>query len=268
MSFLNLKDKVFLVFGVANKKSLAWYIAKTLEAEGAQVIYSVRSESRKKSLERMLEGKRVYICDVEYPKQIESLAQEVGRSFGELDGIVHSIAFANYAEGFKPFHETKRGDFLQATAISSFSMVEIANAFKPYLNKKGSVVAISISSQVMAEKYGYMSPIKASLDSSMRFLAKSFSRDSHVRFNTVNAGPLKTSASAGIPGYLDNYLFAEKLTLRKEALKTQEVADVVVYLLSERSSGINAQGIVVNSGMDMNYFDEEVVNLATQIQRK
>lgn len=99
MSFLNLKDKVFLVFGVANKKSLAWYIAKTLEAEGAQVIYSVRSESRKKSLERMLEGKRVYICDVEYPKQIESLAQEVGRSFGELDGIVHSIAFANYAEG-------------------------------------------------------------------------------------------------------------------------------------------------------------------------
>lgn len=266
MSFLNLKNKVFLIFGVANKKSLAWFVAQTLEKEGAQVIYSVRSEGRKESLKTMLEGKAVYICDVEYPEQIDRLAREVGKDFPKIDGVVHSIAFANYAEGFKPFYETKRSDFLQATAISSFSIVEIANAFKPYLSKKGSVVAISISSQVMAEKYGYMSPIKASLDSSMRFLAKSFSRDSHIRFNTVNAGPLKTSASAGIPGYLENYLFAEKLTLRKEALKTQEVADVVVYLLSERSSGINAQGIVVNNGMDMNYFDEEIVNLAMRMK--
>lgn len=267
MSFLNLNKKVFLVFGVANKKSLAWFVAKTLEEQGAEVIYSVRTESRKKSLETLLEGKPVYICDVEHLEQIERLAQEIGKKYGQLDGIVHSIAFANYSAGFKPFYETKRSDFLQAMSISSFSIVEIANAFKPYLSKKASIVAISISSQVMAEKYGYMSPIKASLESSMRFLAKSFSKDSHVRFNTVNAGPLKTSASAGIPGYLENYLFAEKLTLRKEALKTQEVADVVVYLLSERSSGINAEGIVVNNGMDMNYFDEEVVNIATQIKR-
>lgn len=267
MSFLNLKNKIFLVLGVANKKSLAWFIAQTLEAEGAKVLYSVRSETRKNWLSKMLHDKPIYICDVEYPDQIDKLAKEIGRDYPKIDGIVHSIAFANYSEGFKPFYQTNRKDFLQATAISSFSIVEIAKAFKPYLNKKASIVAISISSQVMAENYGYMSPIKASLDSSMRFLAKSFSKDSHIRFNTVNAGPLKTSASAGIPGYLENYLFAEKLTLRKEALKTQEVADVVVYLLSERSSGINAQGIVVNSGMDMNYFDEEIVNLVTQIKR-
>ena len=128
------------------------------------------------------------------------------------------------------------------------------------------MVAISISSQVMAENYGYMSPIKASLDSCVRFLAKSFSKDSKVRFNTVNSGPLKTSASAGIPGYLKNYLYAEKLTLRKEALRTQEVADTAVYLLSERSSGINGQGIIVNAGMDLNYFDREVVEAATELK--
>lgn len=179
---------------------------------------------------------------------------------------MHSVAFANYSEGMKAFHETKRADYLQATAISSFSLVEVANAFKPYLKEEASVVAISISSQVTAENYGYMSPIKASLDASVRFLAKSFSKDSRVRFNTVNAGPLKTSASAGIPGYLENYLFAEKLTMRKEALKTKEVADAAVYLLSERSSGINAQGIVVNAGMDLNYFDNEVVKEATKLR--
>lgn len=268
MSFLNLNNKKFFIFGVSNKKSVAWYIAKTLEAEGAQVIYSVHSKSRKESLAKLLEGKSVYVCDVEDPEQIEPLAKEVGGEFGQLDGIVHSIAFANYSEGVKPFHETKRKDFLQATAISSFSVVEIANAFKPYLKNDASVVAIGISSQVTAENYGYMSPIKACLDSCMRFLAKSFSKDTRVRFNTVNSGPLKTSASAGIPGYLENYIFAEKLTMRKEALKTQEVADAVVYLLSERSSGINGQGITVNAGMDLNYFDSEVVSLATKLEKE
>lgn len=137
--------------------------------------------------------------------------------------------------------------------------MEIARAFKPHLREDASVVAIGISSQVLAENYGYMSPIKAALDSSARFLAKSFSADTRVRFNTVNAGPLKTSASAGIPGYLENYLYAEKLTLRKQAITTQEVANTAVFLLSPASSGINAQGIVVNQGLDLNYFDREVV---------
>jgi enoyl-[acyl-carrier protein] reductase I len=164
-----------------------------------------------------------------------------------------------------PFHETLRADFLQATAISAFSLVELARALKPHLRRDASVVAIGISSQVTAANYGYMSPIKAALESASRFLAKSFSTDTEVRFNTVNAGPLKTSASAGIPGYLENYLFAEKLTFRRRAVTTQEVADTAVWLLSPRSSGINAQGIVVNAGMDWNYFDEAVVKAATRL---
>jgi len=171
-------------------------------------------------------------------------------------------------KGFQAFHETRREDYLQATAISSFSLVEIARACKPLLKADASVVAISISSQVMAENYGYMSPIKAALDSSVRFLAKSFSADCRIRFNTVNSGPLKTSASAGIPGYLENYLYAEKLTLRKEAITTQEVANAAVFLLSPASSGINGAGITVNQGMDLNYFDREVVQAATRPSAK
>ncbi|MFP6893742.1 MAG: SDR family oxidoreductase, partial [Opitutales bacterium] len=89
--------------------------------------------------------------------------------------------------------------------------------------------------------------------------AKSFSADSEVRFNSVNAGPLKTSASAGIPGYLENYLYTEKLTFRKRALATEEVANLAVFLLSPRSSGINGQGVVIDAGMGFNYFDKEVV---------
>lgn len=224
------------------------------------VVYSVRSQERKDSLAKLLGSRPCFICDVEHPEAAKRLADEVmAAGFTCFDGLVHSIAFANYTDGLVPFHQTRRDDFLQAVTISSFSLVEIANAFKPLLSKTASVVAIGISSYVTAASYGYMSPIKSSLEGCTRFLAKSFSRDTEIRFNTVNAGPLKTKASAGIPGYLDNYLFAEKMTLRKRALQTQEVADTAVYLLSPRSSGINAQGIVVNAGMDWNYFDEEIV---------
>jgi enoyl-[acyl-carrier protein] reductase I len=268
MSFLNLENKRFLVMGVANRKSVAWAITQSLEAEGAEVIHSVRSEARLQSLQKLLGDRKAYLSDVEYPEQIAALAEQVRADYGSLDGIVHSIAFANYSEGFKPFHETLRKDFLQATAISAFSLVEVANAFKQILKEDASVVSIGISStDVTAENYGYMAPIKAALETSSYNLAKSFAADTRVRFNTVNAGPLKTSASAGIPGYLESYLYAEKLTFRKQNLSTREVANTAVFLLSPASSGINGQGIVVNAGMDRNYFDNEVVRLAMRPEK-
>lgn len=269
MSFLQLENRVILVMGVANKKSVAYHIARTLEEEGATVLYSVRNETRKKSLEKLLTGKPVYICDMERKKEIEGLARQIESKHATLHGVVHSIAFANYGEGMKPFHETKREDFLQATQISCFSVVEVVNALKPVLAKDASILAIGISShQVTAENYGYMSPIKAALDGTMRYLAKSFSPDSEIRFNTVNPSLLKTSASAGIPGYLESYLYSEKITFRGKAVQTQEVANVGVFLLSPRSSGINGGSIKVDAGMDCNYFDKEVVRLAMRPDNK
>ncbi|MFN7339678.1 MAG: enoyl-ACP reductase [Opitutia bacterium] len=265
MSFLGIAGRTYLVLGVANRKSVAWHVAQTLEQEGAKVVYSVRSEARRASLDKLLAGKPTHVCDLEREDETKALAAAVGREHGPIDGVLHSVAFANYSKGLVPFHETERADFLQATAVSAFSLVELARALKPHLRRDASVVSIGISSQVTAASYGYMSPIKAALESASRFLAKSFSSDTEVRFNSVNAGPLKTSASAGIPGYLDNYLFAEKLTLRRRALATQEVADTAVWLLSPRSSGVNAQGIVVDAGMGWNYFDEAVVKAATRL---
>jgi enoyl-[acyl-carrier protein] reductase I len=262
--FLQLSGRTFLVFGVANRKSVAWFVARSLEEQGARVLYSVRSEARRRSLEAQLAGRPIFVCDVEQEGAADRLAAEiVAAGHGKLAGLVHSIAFANYAEGLRPFHETKRSDFLQATAVSAFSLVEIARAFQPHLTPDASVVTIGISSLLVTpDNYGYMGPIKAALESAVRFLAKSFSATSAVRFNAVGAGPLKTSASAGIPGYIESYLYAEKLTFRKRNLETQEVANVALFLLSPRSSGVNGSTVVVDAGLGSNYFDAEIIRLA------
>jgi enoyl-[acyl-carrier protein] reductase I len=251
------------VQGFANKKSVAWFIARTLEAEGARVVPVVRSERRRDELAKLGQFPSILVCDVERADAPSRLAEEVRGLATPVHGYVHSIAFANYAKGLRPFHETERADFLQAVQISAFSLVEIAGALKPFLSNDASVVTIGISSlQVTPDNYGYMGPVKAALEASARFLAKSFSRDTQVRFNVVGAGPLKTSASAGIPGYLESYLYAEKLTLRRRNLSTQEVADVAAFLLSPRSSGLNGATITVDAGMGQNYFDQDVIRLA------
>jgi enoyl-[acyl-carrier protein] reductase I len=261
MDFLNLKEKNILILGVANKKSIAWHAADVLEEAGANVIYSARSEQRRETILKHKPNARVHICDVEKQEEIDNLRKSMSDLTAPLHGIVHSIAFADYSEGWLPFHETPRKAFLQAIDISCFSFISIANAFKDMIDKEqGSVLTISISTTRMAaENYGFMAPVKAALDSSICFLAKSFSKFSSVRFNAVCPGLLKTSASAGIPGYVDSYLFAEKATLRGKALQTKEVANTIAFLLSPRSSGINAQQIVIDAGMETNYFDEEII---------
>ena len=274
MDFLQVSGRNILVMGVANRKSVAYHSAKVLADAGANVIFSVRSEQRRETVQKLFPDAPCFICDVEDQAQIDRLRDDVtallATSSSEksddgnssLHGIVHSIAFADYSAGWLPFHETPRPAFLQAIDLSCYSLIAVSNAFRELLDKEhGSVVTISISTTRMAaENYGYMAPVKAALDSSICFLAKAFSKFSTIRFNAVCPGLLKSSASAGIPGYVDSYLYAEEATLRKQAVQTGEVADTVAFLLSPRSSGINAQGIVIDAGMSTNYFDADLVN--------
>jgi enoyl-[acyl-carrier protein] reductase I len=261
--FLQLAGKRILVMGVANRKSVAWHASRVLVDAGAEVLYAVRSEARREQVQPLVGAAPVFVCDVEHEDQIEQLACGLAQRVDRLDGFLHSIAFADYAGEPRPFHETAKRDFLRAFDISCYSLVAVSNALKDVLAKDASVVTISISTTTMAsENYGYMAPIKAALDSSLAFLAKSFSRFSQVRFNAVSPGLLKTSASAGIPGYVDSYLYAEQATLRKKAVQTEEAANVAAFLLSPRSSGVNAQRVVVDAGMSTNYFDANLIKAA------
>ncbi len=267
MDFLQLADKTIVVTGLANRKSVAYHIGSVLRQAGADVVYVVRSPERRQSTSALAEKSDVFVCDVEREEEITALAgalaERCGRTARPIHGLVHSIAFADYSGGPKPFHETPKAAFLQAVDISCYSLIAFANALRDQLDVDASVVAISISTTRMAsENYGFMAPIKAALDSTLVFLAKSFSQFSRVRFNAVAPGLLKTSASAGIPGYVDSYLYAEQATLRKAAIRTEEAAHAAAFLLSPRASGINAQSIVVDAGMSVNYFDRELVRKA------
>lgn len=266
--WLELDGRTILVTGYKNKKSVAWHIGRKLRKVGAKVVWTVRAPERRAELDKLAPGDQVHLCDVGRQESIDALAATLAANGTKLDGLVHSIAFANYTPGDdggpRPFHATRRKDFLQALDISCFSLMALSNALKDRFNPGASAVTISISTTRMAsEGYGYMAPIKAALDSSVVFLAKSLAPQG-VRFNALCAGPLKTSASAGIPGYLDSYLYAEAATLRKKALATEEVADTAVFLLSPRSAGINAQSVVVDAGMCVNYFDKDIVRRAVR----
>ena len=263
MDFLDLSGKSILVFGVANRKSVAFHVGQVLSEAGAAVVYVVRSEERKAEVSKIVGKAPIYVCDVEHEDQIARLRDQLTAAGLRFHGLVHSIAYADYSGGIQPFHQTPKQAFLQAVDVSCYSLIAMSGGLKDLLDVDASVVVISISTTRMAsESYGYMAPIKAALDSSVVFLAKSFSRFSRVRFNAVGAGLLKTSASAGIPGYVDAYLYAEQATLRKKAIATEEVANVAAFLLSPRSSGINAQTLIVDAGMSVNYFDRDLIERA------
>ena len=263
MDFLQLAGKRILIFGVANRKSVAYHVGQVLAQAGAECVYVVQNEAVHQAAGKLLAPSDVFVCDVEYEDQIARVRDEIASRHDRFFGLVHSIAFADYSQGVKPFHETPKAAFLRALDISCYSLIAVSRAFAGLLDADASVVTISISTTQMAsENYGYMAPVKAALDSSLAFLAKSFSQFSRVRFNAVAPGLLKTSASAGIPGYADAYLYAEEVIPRKKAVQTEEVAGTVAFLLSPRSSGINAQRIVIDAGMSINYFDRDLVRRA------
>lgn len=255
---LNLENKIFYIAGVANKKSVAYFSAKLLLEAGARVIFSAQNENNQKNITKLFPEAPCFLLDIENPEDVRALKANILKYSNKLDGMLHSMAFANFDPERRFFHQTKLEDFLQACHISSFSLVQMSNELIDVFGPEASIVTVGISN-TKATNYGYLGPVKAMLASTVDYLAKSLSHTTKIRVNCVSAGPLKTSASAGIPDYIENYLYAEQLTLRKSALQTKEVAETIRFLLSPNSSGINSGNLVIDAGMNSNYFDQDIV---------
>lgn len=249
----DLSGKLGLVLGVANKRSISWAIAQAAVKAGARIALtypSPRLEENVRELAATIDGAIVLPCDVSSDEQIAALATSLDAEFGGLDFIVHGAAFAPAAELANRFVNTSRDGFRTALDISAYSLVALTGACLPLLEKRGggSVVTLShIGADRVFPNYNVMGVAKAALESSVRYLASDLGPQ-NIRVNAVSAGPIKTLASAGIPG-LSTMLAAQKERApMRRGMELGEIADAAVFLLTDASRAITGEVLMVDGG--------------------
>ena len=247
---INLSDKTALVFGVANHRSIAWSIAKTLHTAGANLILAYQNERLKDNISKITEGIpniSLIECDVSSDKNIEQLYNEIGENFDSIDYIVHSIAFANKEDLSGEFINTPREGFLTALEISAYSLIPIARLGAHLLEKNSSIITMTFqASERVFPGYNVMAIAKSALENSVRNLAYDLGKK-QVRINAISAGPLDTLSSRAISGYKDMKTYnANKAPLQRN-ITFEEVANTALFLCSNLSTGITGEVIHVDA---------------------
>ena len=251
-----LDGKTGIIFGVANKRSIAWGIAQALAREGMRLAFTYQGERLKESVEALtstMPDALLLPCDATNDAEIEAVFAAVDEKFGRLDALVHSIAFAPREDLENDFYKTSRDGFKVAHDISAYSLVVLTRAAMPLFEKNGggAVVAMSYFGAVKAiEGYNIMGVAKASLEASIRYLAANLG-PRNVRVNAISAGPVNTLAARGIKGFtgmLKHY--ADKAPLRRN-VELEEIGNAALFLLSPMSSAITGEVLYVDCGYNI-----------------
>jgi len=247
------KGKKVVVFGVANKKSIAWGIAQSLTEQGAELCLTYPNDAMKKRVEPLAEElgcNTVLECDVQSDEHLDKVFAELKDKWGTLDGVVHSVAFANRDDLSNPFSETSRAGFHLAMDISAYSLVTITNRAKHLMPNGGSIIALTyLGAERIVPNYNVMGVAKAALEASVRYLAGDLGKD-NIRINGISSGPIKTLAASGIPKFRDLLnQFADTAPL-KRTTDVEDVAKTALFLLSDMSSGITAETLYVDCGFN------------------
>ena len=243
-----------VIVGVANKRSLAWAIARAMDAAGAQLTLSYATERFEKHVRKLgatLQRPPLIVpCDVTSDDQIRELFAAVERKHGGLDFLVHAVAFASREAISDPFLETSRADFLQSLDVSVYSLVTLARAAAPLMDRQGggSILTLTyLGSQRVFPNYNVMGVAKAALEAVVRYLASDLG-PRNIRVNAVSAGPIKTLASAGISGFsqiLQHY--RDRSPLRR-TVDAEEVAETARFLLGPGGRGMTGEVLLVDGG--------------------
>lgn len=252
----DLEGKNGIVTGVANKRSIAWGIAQKLDEQGANLLLSYQGErvrDRVESLAEELDDPALAPCDVTEEDEIEALFETAEEELDSLDFLVHAIAYADREDLQGEYRETSRDGYLLAQEISSYSLVTLSNHAGDLMAETGggSIVAMTFDGgEQVFPGYNVMGVAKASLESSMRYLARDLGPD-NVRVNAVSAGPVRTLSAAGIRGFkkiLDEY---ERQSPLKRNIEVDEVAGGVQFLVSDLASGITGEILHVDAGFNV-----------------
>jgi enoyl-[acyl-carrier protein] reductase I len=247
-------QKTAVIFGVANKRSIAWAIAQKLQLAGwrlAITYQNKRLEQEAKGLIDELPGATGFMCDVSHDDQIAKLFEELKGEYGMLQGVVHSVAFAPAAELNGEFLNTTREGFRIAHDVSVYSLIAVARAAAPLMTHGGGIVTMTYyGAEKVVPKYNVMGVAKAALEASVRYLANDLGA-LNIRVNAISAGPIKTLAARGISG-LGEMLksHAERAPLKRN-VDPGEVGATATFLLSEAGSGITGETIYVDCGYNI-----------------
>src|SRR5512139_2131349 len=249
----SLQDKIGLIVGVANKRSIAWAIARAAAAEGARLVltYQDRFQEHVAELAAELPGETLLLpCDVADDGQIDAVFARIGQDFGGLDFLVHGAAFANRDEITNPFVQTSREGFKLALDISAYSLIALARGARPLMEARGggSILTLTyLGSQRVFTNYNVMGVAKAALEASVRYLAADLGPQ-NIRVNAISAGPIKTLAASGISGFGGILqVYRERAPLRRNT-ELEEVGETGRFLLGPESSGITGEVVMVDSG--------------------
>ena len=249
-----LKDKVGMIFGVANKRSIAWACAQACAAQGARMAFTYQGERLKENVEELagtLDDSLVVQCDVSDQTAVDAAFDAVGAKYGRLDFLIHSIAFAPKEALEGEFVTTSREAFRTALEISAFSLTQVALAALPLMTMGGSIVTMSYyGAEKVISNYNVMGVAKSALESSVRYLAADLGKD-NIRVNAISAGPLNTLSARGVKnmGSLLNYV-AEKSPLKRNVTQA-EVGNTALFLVSDMASGITGETIYVDCGYNI-----------------
>ena len=255
VSPVSLAGKNGIVFGVANKRSIAWAIAQAWHEAGARLAFTYQGERLKENVEELVgtfgKDTPIYPCDVTRDEEIDRVFESVSKDFGKLHVLLHSVAFAPKEALEGEFINTSREAFRVAHDVSAYSLVALARAAASLMTDGGSIIAMTYYGSVkVIPHYNVMGVAKASLEASVRYLAYDLG-PRKIRVNAISAGPVNTLAARGIAGFTQMLKYYEEHAPLKRNIEPKELGSTGLFLVSDMSTGTTGQVLYVDSGYEI-----------------
>ncbi|MDQ0339735.1 enoyl-[acyl-carrier protein] reductase I [Caldalkalibacillus uzonensis] len=251
-----LAGRTYVIMGVANKRSIAWGIAKALHDAGARLIFTYQGERLKKNVEELVatldrDDSLLLPCDVTKDEEIIEAFATIKEKVGVIHGLAHCIAFAKTEELQGEFVHTSREGYHLAQDISAYSLVAVSRAAKELMTEGGSIVTLTyLGGERVVPNYNVMGVAKAALDSIVKYLANDLGPH-NIRVNSISAGPIRTLAAKGVKDFNSILKTIEEKAPLRRTVTQEEVGKTALYLLSDLSSGVTGEIIHVDSGFNI-----------------
>jgi enoyl-[acyl-carrier protein] reductase I len=249
-----LEGKNALIFGVANDHSIAWGISRAFHQQGANLAFSYASEAlerRVRPLAESVDASFMVLCDVSKDDDIQAVFRKAGQELGQIDVLVHAVAFANREDLMGDFHATSREGFRMAMDISVYSLIALANAALPLMTEGGSLLTMTYyGGQKVVPNYNVMGVAKAALEATTRYLAADLGRHG-IRVNAISAGPIRTLSAAGVSGFKRLYRHFASIAPLGRNISINDIGSAAVWLSSDMAASVTGEVLFVDSGYNI-----------------